>query len=351
MHASRILNLFSRTIGVLSLAFVSVLAQPDAANAIGVDSSGGGNAIVCRGPAVPPELKGPIVSAKVLDLYEAEVVDGLNLPTRSGAPDDFALLLLKKLEDLNPEQFRNAANPYKSLTDLFTTTKANLRILPSGVGLTPIPNSLSPINPKGCGIEQLAAYQATGKLLVDGEIWDKLDDLSRAGLYVHEVVYKWLRISGATNSLRARKIVGALFSDFPLAPVEPAEVPERLFCHDEASPFFRPQVSFWVAPYSADPAYSAAGVVSFIVIDGEPVVSARNITLRNARLTDAPVPPTYSWDAGNTQSTFEGSEIINLQFRSEVSNTTVNSYFEMQVVNAFGITGRRLDYKIVCFRR
>lgn len=337
------------TISKLLFLVLTMGALAPALAAAGVNSSGGGNAIVCRSADTSGTKQ--IVSATVLDLFEAEAIDGLTIPPRTGNAEDIAGELLKRLEEGNPEAFQNKP-VYQSLTALLQSTLANIKVLKPGIGLSPIPNSLSPIVPKGCATEQLAAYQPAGKLLIDGEIWAKLDELNRAGLLVHEVVYKWLRLGGSTNSVRARKIVGALFSNTTIEPVQPPAVTERLFCIDDGSTFFDPQLAYWVSPYSSDPADVTSGIISFIVIGGEPVVSARTVALSNVRPPPVAAPVgTHYLSFGTTKSTFENSEFVSVGSYTEVSESDVRTAFSMEIQNPFGLSGKRLSYNVKCMKR
>ena len=63
--------------------------------------------------------------------------------------------------------------------------------------------------------EQLANFTYTGNLEINGKLWfdPSLSEIDRAALFVHEIVYWMLRdTAGDTDSLRARLIVGYLFS-------------------------------------------------------------------------------------------------------------------------------------------
>jgi formylglycine-generating enzyme required for sulfatase activity len=61
--------------------------------------------------------------------------------------------------------------------------------------------------------EQLVNYKTDGFLLVQSNIFDSLSDSAKAALVFHEAVYKYRRdITGDTNSVNSRRIVGLIFS-------------------------------------------------------------------------------------------------------------------------------------------
>jgi len=61
---------------------------------------------------------------------------------------------------------------------------------------------------------QLANYTNYGKILLQKQLFEnpKLSNTDKASLFIHEAVYAFLRTLGDTDSVRARKVVGLLFS-------------------------------------------------------------------------------------------------------------------------------------------
>lgn len=67
--------------------------------------------------------------------------------------------------------------------------------------------------------EQLANFTTEDHLIVNDEIWSDpvFTEIDRAALYIHEAVYSLLRErAGAHDSVKAREIVGRLFSNQPV---------------------------------------------------------------------------------------------------------------------------------------
>jgi hypothetical protein len=69
--------------------------------------------------------------------------------------------------------------------------------------------------PASCHYERLAYYEGE-QLYIVSDVWDQLTSTDKAGLYTHEIVYKYLRTHGPqvdSDSRRARAITSYLFSD------------------------------------------------------------------------------------------------------------------------------------------
>jgi hypothetical protein len=71
------------------------------------------------------------------------------------------------------------------------------------------------VEEKGCNIQGVASYNDQRELvLLDWSLFSKMSPTHQAALWFHEAIYKVLRDdAGASNSVRAREIVGYLFSN------------------------------------------------------------------------------------------------------------------------------------------
>jgi hypothetical protein len=171
----------------------------------GPTSSGGGFAVVCR------NAQHTIVSAELLDLYEAQERYGLRIVSSSG--------------DLVRDYVRGVRNTYrlqgskdpvsideqrKYLSKMFEI----LDFTAPGEHLVPLADmGHVPSVPEGCDLEQLAIFHDDrGRISVDSEIWEALDTLSRAALFSHELYYKDVREWGEKTSEGARALVGQIYS-------------------------------------------------------------------------------------------------------------------------------------------
>lgn len=172
---------------------------------LGVGSTGGGFAIVCR------DSHGGVSSATLLDIYEATFVHGQTLIKSSGdLVKDYTtalqayLTLAKKDEALRQE----------AVADFLKTFIDRIIFISPPDELPPIQDLGGEVNiPHACGLEQVALYMDdTSQLYVSQEIWDHMDTLNKAALLHHEILYEQMRKDGERNSKRVRKIVGQIFS-------------------------------------------------------------------------------------------------------------------------------------------
>lgn len=170
----------------------------------GVLIGNGGHALVCRDP------DRRIRSAELFDYYEARVQSGLVAKLGDDAlpyPDKVRIALAR-LAVHSPKR----AARYLEQAQSFVADATFLS--PEEARLRPIPDRDADVGnlieaPPGCAIEQLAIqhipkYPSDKRYFVQAEIWSALDEQSRAGLVLHEVIYREALDSFQTNSLNAR---------------------------------------------------------------------------------------------------------------------------------------------------
>jgi hypothetical protein len=307
-------------LAVLAMIF-SIFSSSSALS--GVDSSGGGNAVVCR------NSEGQIISAEVLDLFEARVLFGRTLvPTQSTAVDH-ARAMVEKLQAQNINAFLSFRDVY------FEPVITKAKVLPPGLELTPINDSFPPAIPKGCKVEQLAAYQSDGGLYINGDIWPALDELNKAALYVHEAMYQFLRYHGkAKDSMRARKIVGLAFSDFRFSPIELVDSagripPNSLRCIDKHNQIFL---------YIFTEGNLAR--LSFVVLLGQPVIDLTTMEA-DPQILNTKHPGDYRF-LGEAKSNFENGARIRI--------IKTGSILRVEVESAFGIQGMDAGVNLNCLQ-
>lgn len=200
----------NRTLSGLMLAAgcAAWFAAPNAH--AGKEVGNGGQAVVCR------DAKGKILSAELLDLFEAE-----NLP-------EMKLTIVRTAEHAT-EQLRKAGSRletskdswedkgdkfYENFFATFSSVLDKYHFLQENLGNTPIDDSYPTIAKKGCQFEQLAAYRPNGRIDIDSEIFQALGQTDRAALLAHETIYKLAREYGrAKDSVMTRKLVGYLFAE------------------------------------------------------------------------------------------------------------------------------------------
>lgn len=191
----------------------------------GVRDSGGGFALVCRSD------QGNLLSAELLDLYEARVRYSLSLPhSLENLKDNYARARVNtdRLQaDRLPVPSENLEDQ-KNLARFFRIahfTQGNER-LPNLADLGNIPDI-----PSGCAVEPLAVFYDSRKLvIIDSEIWQHLDSMNRAALVYHEVLYQYQRALNEETSENTRAFVAHVFSDSPLLPVNEGRPSDARLC-------------------------------------------------------------------------------------------------------------------------
>jgi hypothetical protein len=226
----------------MKITFVSIalLLTTLTAYAGGVDG-GGGKGVVCR------DAKGRIRSIELLDLWEARVLYGRTL-SPSHKP------LAKQVGEAI-DRLKNAVeNTYshkdprtgKSVTGAdetkFQLENEALRFLKvnsavrrlHGITLNPTPDSSEPAYPKDCQVEQVVNYISSGpaQILINQDLWEKMNSTQQAALIVHEAFYRFLRDFNETNSVRVRRAVGYVFSGNSFPPLEATLPSPHIVCEN-----------------------------------------------------------------------------------------------------------------------
>ena len=150
--------------------------------------------------------------AFLVDLYEAE--------------NEFALQLIQSNSNVDRILIERADYFQKNLSSYFQiwnghlqNVQKNLRFVSSELVL--IDDALFRIRPLPSTCKeswiytQLANFTNLGHVLIRSDLWNSpvVPELDKAALIWHEVIYAWLRAEyGDLNSIRARQIVGILFS-------------------------------------------------------------------------------------------------------------------------------------------
>ena len=170
--------------------------------------SGGGGSVVCRDNA------GKILTAEVLDLYEGR--------------ETYKLEMRKEIGSLRQEylRFNRTMNlvsglsmpPEELVLETIDKTMDKFNYLPHGLKLE-LTNDFGEIDfelKPNCKIEQLAVYHDKQERIdIDTEIWNKLNNINKAALLAHELIYKSYRSTEEKTSKLTRKVVAMLFSTTP----------------------------------------------------------------------------------------------------------------------------------------
>lgn len=254
---------------------------------------GGGQAIVCRND------NGEVTSAELLDLFEAEFYFLLKLkPEAKSRPymdiaRDYASVLDKAIPSAFPtSQWKNTSgtfsqsgydvnigmlfahsNNYQSISDQVHRIDSEKLLIPGDAKIPPVGDSDPRILPskKNCSIEQLAVYtDGNRQVRFIESIWNKLNNVNRAALLIHEALYRSVREMGDKNSDRTRKMVAHIFGGTKLEWIFEGVPQKFLTCWtNDAEASFRfvlyPHGKNWVT-------------AQFLVYNGEIVLSKRVAT-------------------------------------------------------------------------
>ena len=184
----------------LALLFsASVFAKQKITYWKGASDGGGGKGVICY------NNDGSIKSARLLDFYEGEVLDGLQFKL---VPGNFRTIFAKKVRER-----LEATNLVTNLPEEGLKISKGFRFLKPGTRLNPIPDSGEIFIPAGCKVEQLANFQGLTRIYIVTDFWKHLPDLDKAGLVLHELLWYVDRMAGFKKSHRARRDTARIFSE------------------------------------------------------------------------------------------------------------------------------------------
>lgn len=187
------------------------------------EKGNGGYAIVCR------DNSGEITSAELLDIYEGRVLYKRSYAVDMNSTSELIEVAKSRIGDYG--SFLNKLNKELSLIN------QNLIFIPNGNELEPTDDAFPPIKKKGCQFEQLANYTNIGEVLVSQEIYDNLDNVNKAALFIHEAVYAIRRKAvGDENSQISRRIVAQLMATNPDTAVIERWISDTVYRPDNKRP-------------------------------------------------------------------------------------------------------------------
>lgn len=295
---------------------------------------GGGKSVVCRDP------QGKITKAEILDLFEGRTQYQLKyvesqLPWKDQVIDLFQKSGISAKPSINYEIF-----------DWYQNAIKYLNILPINVTLKDTNDSFEVVAPKGCNIEQTAIYQNDNQILINGEIWNALSETQKATLLIHESSYRFLRVYGETNSIRARHFTAYILSGGKIEDTFTDRKDAKAIC---AVPGFAYNTSFLVFPSYLDENGIKKAKIQFINIGGREVLSksVAEIDLRfeEWELWEELVNPTrvFAQDM-NVKSLFESGDSLTLW---GMKNETVKT--EISITGTSSINGSHFSSNLKCF--
>lgn len=168
-------------------------------------SGNGGDVVVCI-------ADGRIRSVELLDFYEAKTLRKIqySLGDKILSVEAKIELALSRLSPFSPVRVQD----YLTQTRSFYSEALFLK----GVKLDDIPDAGYLALPIGCHIEQIVIqkeprFPGDPRFLVSQDLWDFLDNDSRAGLILHEVIYREAISYGHTDSIATRYFNSLIFGN------------------------------------------------------------------------------------------------------------------------------------------
>ncbi len=198
-----------KTKSIFMLLFLSSLLAQAGGDVVG----NGGGLWVCRSSA------NDVTSAMLVDLYEAKEEFGYSIPQALGSADQILAQRMAVIEKDLPQIIVRLKTSLQGVQSKIHYVDGILQVINDSLYRT------SP-NPRGCptgnwNYEQLANYTNLDLVLIQKDLWNNpaLPAQDKAGLLMHEAVYKWMRAEfNDLNSVRSRWIVAIFFAD--LSPSE-----------------------------------------------------------------------------------------------------------------------------------
>lgn len=152
-------------------------------------------------------------TAELLDYFEAKALRGL-IPDLGSDSIDYmskAKIALSRLSQLDPKRAKDYANR-------LNTFLSEARFVPH-ISLIDIPDSNNIILPVGCTLEQIAIqhppqFPGDPYYVISKDLWDLLSQDDKAGLILHEIIYRQAIEYGQNNSINSRYYNGVISSSF-----------------------------------------------------------------------------------------------------------------------------------------
>jgi hypothetical protein len=169
----------------------------------GGEVGNGGNTVVCFG------VFDTISSTELLDYYQYADTLPYDLGPAFTNFNDKVKFVLNRLSRLDPERAKNYQIEASQFVQVTRWVNGSIPQVPDS-GFVPVP--------KDCSIEQTAiqypANRSDGtRYTVTDDIWDRLDENNKAGLILHEIVYREEIRLGYTDSEKARYYNAVISSD------------------------------------------------------------------------------------------------------------------------------------------
>ncbi len=191
-----------------------VLIQPPVAvepaipnnQTIGTETGNGGDVLVCRTPSMQ------ISSIELLDYFEARFLRKISIDL--GGPElsvtEKVQLVLERLRRFSPTR----ADLYQTWLSTFQAESHFVDV----ANLADIPDSELIVYPANCSLQQIAiqkepSFPEDSRYLIDQGLWKAMDNNQKAGLILHELIYREAISLGHKNSKNVRYFNSILSSN------------------------------------------------------------------------------------------------------------------------------------------
>jgi len=193
---------------VKTLTLAILLATASFAKA-GDKIGNGGGIWTCETP------QGVLVRAQLVDLFEAKNEFGLQIPPMPNLmAQDIAKQKASVLRGKNALLTEKVNFHLNEVLKKSRFVNAILQKIDDALfRIVPLPNTCTEGQWEYL---QFANFTAQDQVLIRNDIWTSqvVSELDKGALLIHEAIYRWLRLENKDdNSIRAREIVGILFSD------------------------------------------------------------------------------------------------------------------------------------------
>lgn len=178
----------------------------------GVISGGGGNSILCRDSNIPSKQ-----TVELLDYFEVRLAGGkLTLNSNLQGYAEILTDLFNRWDQVAPRRM----GLYKSWLKEFPMEAG----IYSDITIPDIPDTGNIAIPAGCELKPAAFQRPDDQILpgvkrytIDKNIWDFMPEVQKAGLVLHEFIYRESMKVGHTTSFPTRYFNGYLSSSVPKA--------------------------------------------------------------------------------------------------------------------------------------
>ncbi len=194
---------------LLVVSTVCFSQEKDSSEEGGIHVGNGGKTIFCVRPDGSEGMD-------LLDFHENVILNYFESFTGTESVYNLVRYAIDNLETIDPERHRRLSNYNNSFTK-------DARFI-SGIRLASLSDIGLVILPKGCELKQAVVQSPpedviegiTNRYTFDRSIWDRLDIKEKAGLVLHELVYRdFIESSNHTTSFYVRMLVRYLASNSP----------------------------------------------------------------------------------------------------------------------------------------